>query len=118
MYLKANKFGPGGIGMRKALFLTLFLVLGLSAFTEEMFGQELYKWVDEKGTVHFSDNPTYAKAQQQKETSKENGIEVLKRSEPSNQPKRDSQGRIVINYSQGAGSSGGGGSTTYSSGRS
>ncbi len=105
--------------MRKALFLMLFLVLGLSTLAEDMFGQELYKWVDEKGTLHFSDNPVYARSQQQKERlSKENGIEVLKKSEPSNRPKRDSEGRIVINYSQGASSIGGGGSTTYSTGRS
>jgi len=94
----------------------VFLTFVLSAFTEDIFGQEFYKWVDEKGTVHFSDNPTYARAQQQKENSKENGIEVLKRSEPSNRPARDSKGRIIINYSQGASS--GGGSVSVSRGTS
>jgi hypothetical protein len=89
-------------------------VFVLSAFTQEIFGQEFYKWVDEEGTVHFSDNPTYARAQQQKENSKESGIEVLKKSEPSNRPARDSKGRIIINYSQGASSSGGGGTTSRS----
>ena len=103
--------------MRKIAFLMVSLVFVLSAFTQDIFGQEFYKWVDEKGTVHFSDNPTYARSQQQKEYSKENGIEVLKRSEPSNRPARDSKGRIIINYSQGASSSGGGG-TTRSSGTS
>jgi hypothetical protein len=93
------------------------LVFVLSGFTQDIFGQEFYKWIDEKGTVHFSDNPTYARAQQQKENSKENGIEVLKRSEPSNRPARDPKGRIIINYSQGASSSGGGW-TTRSSGTS
>jgi hypothetical protein len=92
----------------------LFLVFILSAFTEDIFGQEFYKWVDEKGTVHFSDNPTYARTQQQKENSKENGIEVLKKSEPSNRPATDSKGRIIINYSQGASSSGGGWTTSSS----
>ena len=98
-----------------------FLVFVLSAITQDIFGQELYKWVDEKGTVHFSDNPTYARAQQQKEKSKENGIEVLKRSESSNRPMRDSEGRIIINHSQGAGGgsgSSGRGSRTVSSGSS
>ncbi len=108
--------------MRKTLLLMASLAFVLSTFTQDIFGQELYKWVDEKGTVHFSDNPVYARSQQQKEKlSKENGIEVLKRAEPSNQPKRDSQGRIVINYTQGPGGSSGssgGSSRTTSSGTS
>jgi len=106
--------------MREVAFI-IFLVFGLSAFSEDIFGQEFYKWVDEKGTVHFSDNPVYARAQQQKEKhSKENGIEVLKKSEPSNRPMRDSQGRIVINYTQGSSgsSSSSGGSRSVSSGTS
>jgi len=106
--------------VRKIVFLIVFPVFVLSAFTGNIFGQEFYKWVDEKGTVHFSDNPTYARAQQQKETSKESGIEVLKRSEASNSPRTDPSGkRIIINYSQGSGgSSSGGGSRTVSSGSS
>ena len=106
--------------MREVAFI-IFLVFGFSAFSEDIFGQEFYKWVDEKGTVHFSDNPVYARAQQQKEKhSKENGIEVLKKSEPSNRPMRDSQGRIVINYTQGSSgsSSSSGGSRSVSSGTS
>ena len=105
--------------MRKIVFSMVFLVFVLPAFTQDIFGQEFYKWVDEKGTVHFSDNPTYARSQQQKEYSKENGIEVLKRSESSNRPTTDPSGkRIIINYSQGASSSGGGGTTYSSSGTS
>lgn len=105
--------------MRK-IVLTILLVFVLSTFAGNLFGQELYKWVDEKGTVHFSDNPVYARSQQQKEKhSKEDGLEVLKKSEPSNRPMRDSQGRIVINYTQGASSgsvASGGGSRSVSSG--
>ncbi len=105
--------------MRK-IVLAILLVFVLSTFAGDLFAQELYKWVDEKGTVHFSDNPVYARSQQQKEKhSKEDGLEVLKKTEPSNQPMRDSQGRIVINYTQGAGSStvvSGGGSRSVSSG--
>jgi len=106
----------------KILFLVVFLVFVLSGFTEDIYGQEFYKWVDEKGTVHFSDNPVYARSQQQKEKhSNENGIEVLKKSESSNRSIMDRSGkRMIINYSQGAspgiGSFGGG--TTYSSGTS
>ena len=109
--------------MRRLIFLMLFPFLVLSGFSENISGQELYKWVDEKGTVHFSDNPVYARSQQQKEKlSKENGIEVLKKSEPSSRATRDSEGRIVINYTQGSGgssvSSSGGGSRSVSSGSS
>ena len=105
--------------MRKIVFLMVFQVFVLSPFTQDIFGQEFYKWVDEKGTVHFSDNPTYARSQQQKEHSKENGIEVLKKSEPSNRPAMDPGGkRIIINYSQGSGGSSGGGSASVSRGTS
>ncbi len=109
--------------MRKLFFLMVFPLFILSGFTENISGQELYKWVDEKGVVHFSDNPVYARSQQQKEKfSKENGIEVLKKAEPSNRAVRDSEGRIIINYTQGSGgssvASSGGGSRSVSSGSS
>ena len=103
--------------MRKIAFLIVSMAFVLSAFTQDIFGQEYYKWVDEKGAVHFSDNPTYARSEQQKERLKENGIEVLKRPEPSNRPTTDAGGkRIIINYSQDSNGSSGGGSV--SSGRS
>jgi len=108
--------------MRKIAYLIVSMAFILSAFTQDIFGQEYYKWVDEKGAVHFSDNPVYARSQQQKEKySNEDGIEVLKKSEPSTRPARDSEGRIIINYSQGSGGSGGssgGGSGRASSGSS
>jgi hypothetical protein len=71
--------------MRKIVF-TIFLVVGLFVFTENIFGQGLYKWVDEKGTTHFSDNPPAPAGNQEKRLIKESGIEVLKRSEPKNRP--------------------------------
>ncbi len=43
--------------MRSKTFL-VFLVLFLLAIGKNSWGDEFYKWVDEKGTVHFSDNPT------------------------------------------------------------
>jgi hypothetical protein len=99
----------------KKVVLIAFLTFGLLGLTENIFGQGLYKWVDEKGTIHFSDNPPSAVSNQDKEPSKENGIEVLKRSETANQ-----QGNVVgskgtsikIGYSQSSGGSSGGGSTT------
>jgi hypothetical protein len=100
----------------KKIVLTTFLVFGLFTSAENIFGQELYKWVDEKGTVHFSDNPTSTVFNQEKERPIENGLEVLKRSETGNRSQATASGgkRIIINYSQSssAGSSSGGGSTT------
>jgi hypothetical protein len=105
--------------MRK-IVLIVFLVFGLLAFTQNIFGQEFYKWVDKKGTVHFSDTLPSPTLNQEKEPPKENGIEVLKRSEMGNQSQATGPGgkRIIINYSQGSGGSSGGGSTTVRSGRS
>jgi hypothetical protein len=106
--------------MRK-IVLILLLVFSLLAFTEKIFGQGLYKWVDEKGTIHFSDNPPSTVSNREKEPPKENGIEVLKRKEMGNRSQATASGgkRIIIDYSQGAsGSSSRGGSTTVRSGRS
>ena len=100
--------------MRKIVLITFF-VFGLLGITESIFGQGLYKWVDEKGTVHFSDNPPSKVSNQGKELPKENGIEVLKRKEMGNQSQATGPGgkRITINYSQGSGGgSSTGGSTT------
>ena len=105
--------------MRK-IVLIVFLVFGLLAFTQNIFGQEFYKWVDKKGTVHFSETPPSSTFNQEKEPPKENGIEVLKRKEMGNQSQAAGPGgkRIIINYSQSSGDSSGGGSTTVRSGRS
>jgi len=98
--------------MQKIVLIT-FLVFGLFAFTENIFGQGFYKWVDEKGTIHFSDNPTSSVFNQEKEPPKENGIEVLKRLERGNRSKATvSGGKIIIDYSQGSSGSSSGGSTT------
>jgi hypothetical protein len=105
--------------MRK-IVLIVFLVFSLLAFTQNIFGQGLYKWVDEKGTVHFSDNPPSAVSDREKEPPKENGIEVLKRKEMGNRSQATASGgkRIIIDYSQGSSGGSTGGSTTIRSGRS
>ena len=103
------------------IVLTTFLVFGLFAFTENIFGQGFYKWVDEKGTIHFSDNPTSSVFKREKELPKEDGIEVLKRLERGNRSKATaSEGnKIIIDYSQGSsGSSSGRSTTIIRSGRS
>ncbi len=105
--------------MRKIILIT-FLILGFLAFTEKIFGQEFYKWVDEKGTVHFSDTPPSPTRNQEKELPKENGIEVLKKLETGKQPKGlASSGKSTsIGYTQSSGGSSGGGSIKIRSGRS
>jgi hypothetical protein len=99
--------------MRK-IVLILLLVFSLIAFTEKTFGQGLYKWVDEKGTVHFSDNPPLTGSNQEKGLTIENGMELLKRKEMGNQSQATGPGgkRIIINYSQGSGGSSSGETTT------
>src|SRR4030042_3176132 len=34
----------------------LLLIIGLLLSSPLVFGQEIYQWVDEKGTVHFTDD--------------------------------------------------------------
>jgi hypothetical protein len=36
--------------------LVALILVGLSTFCSSAFGQEVYRWVDEKGTVHFADD--------------------------------------------------------------
>jgi len=108
--------------MRKIVFTT-FLIFGFFVFTENIFGQGYYKWVDEKGTIHFSDNSTSSVGNQEKGPPKENGIEVLKRSDPKNRPQgmvKNGNSIRIFGFSQTSGSSSGsgGGSTTVKSGRS
>jgi len=106
--------------MRK-IVLIVFLVFGLLGFNGNIFAEGIYKWVDEKGTVHFSDNPTSGVFNQEKDRPKENGLEVLKRKEMGNRSQATTPGgkTFIIDYSQGSsGSSGGGSTRTISSGRS
>ncbi len=72
--------------MRKIVFTT-FLVFGFFAFTENIFGEGLYKWVDEKGTIHFSDRFATSVGNQVKGPPEKDGMEVLKRSEEANKRK-------------------------------
>ena len=65
--------------MRKIVFTT-FLVFGLFVFTENIFGQGCYKWVDKKGTIHFS-HCRNSSVRNQRLRPIENGMEVVKRSE-------------------------------------
>jgi hypothetical protein len=67
------------------IWLILFIVLGLMGIGEKGFGQYLYKWVDEKGTVHFSDDPPpQTSVKEEKKPSTENTAKILKKLEYGN----------------------------------
>jgi hypothetical protein len=68
------------------MFLILLITfLSFWGMIGNTFGQELYKWVDEKGTVHFSDNPTSGVLKsQEKPTFKEDTQKILKGIETGN----------------------------------
>ena len=40
------------------ILLAILMIFGLLSFVGNSFADEFYKWVDAKGTIHFSDNPT------------------------------------------------------------
>jgi hypothetical protein len=61
-----------------------FILFGFIIFTEDIFGQGIYKSVDEKGTVNFSDNPNSPVVTTKKGAAKQDGAEVLKRNEKAN----------------------------------
>jgi hypothetical protein len=65
------------------IIIILLVVLGFFASGEGVFGQTLYKWVDEKGTVHFSEDPP-PRNKEEKRTSKGNSSEILKKLEIGN----------------------------------
>ena len=52
--------------------ITLLVLVGLIGLSSLAAAQELYRWVDEKGTIHFTDDPTQIpeKYRQQIETRK------------------------------------------------
>jgi hypothetical protein len=100
-----------------------FIVFGFIIFTEDIFGQEIYKSVDEKGTINFSDNPTSPVITTKKGAAKQDGAEVLKRNQTANRPPvTDSDIKAILQtmptWRGSASSSGGGSSGTVRRGRS
>ena len=64
------------------ILLILFIVMGLLGIVEKGFGQTLYKWVDEKGTVHFSeDPPPQTTVKEEKKPPTEDTAKILKKLE-------------------------------------
>ena len=64
--------------------LILLIVFGFIVFAGDTFGQQVYKSVDEKGTINFSDNPNSSVIKTKKGAPKQDGAEVLKRDEIAN----------------------------------
>jgi len=58
-----------------------FIILCFIIFAEGIFGQEVYKSVDQKGTINFSDSPTSPVVNRREGAAKQDGAEVLKKNE-------------------------------------
>ena len=78
------------------MFLILFLSWGLCAMPGVTTGQQIYKWVDEKGTVHFSETPTSDDLKPQgKQNSKERTLEIVTGVEKTREPSKE---EVLIEY--------------------
>jgi len=78
------------------MFLILFLSWGLCVMPGVTTGQQIYKWVDEKGTVHFSETPTSDNLKPQgKQNSKERTLEVVTGVEKTREPSKE---EVLIEY--------------------
>jgi hypothetical protein len=72
------------------MFLILIFAFALCAMVEGAAGQQIYKWVDEKGTVHFSETPTSDVLKPQgNQNSKERSLEVVKGLEKTKEPSKE-----------------------------
>ncbi len=71
-------------------FLVLILACTLCAVTGKTAGQQIYKWVDEKGTVHFSETPPSDSLKPQgKQNPKERTLEVVTGVEKTREPSKE-----------------------------
>jgi len=71
--------------MRK-LILIPFIVSGLIILPENIFRQEIYESVDEKGTINLLDSPASSVITTKEGTARQDGEEVLKRHGMANRP--------------------------------
>lgn len=70
--------------MHKLILIPL-IVVGV-IFTEGIFREKIYKPVDEKGTVNFSDSANSPVITTRRGAARQDGAEVLKRNEMANRP--------------------------------
>jgi hypothetical protein len=73
--------------MKRSLFL---LFLFLVAFNSSICEAQLYKWVDEKGTIHFSDDPPPAALKTQAKDPAKVQVKTQDKNQEKNQ-KRNSE---------------------------
>ena len=68
----------------------LFILIGLTSMSWMVFGQEVYRWVDEKGTIHFADDLTLIPEKYRGQ------IQQRKSPEKSPSPSIKTQGEMAI----------------------
>jgi hypothetical protein len=83
----------GEIEMRSKVFL-VFLVLFLLAIDENTWANEIYKWVDEKGTVHLSDTPPPAVLKNQDKGQPKNQDLNKDKTDDKNQVKNQDKNKV------------------------
>ena len=81
------------IEVRKKVFLIL-LVLFLFAVGTTTWGNEIYKWVDEKGTVHLSDTPPPATLKNQDKSQAKSQDINKDKIEDKNQARNQDKNRV------------------------
>jgi clan AA aspartic protease (TIGR02281 family) len=74
--------GKGSEKMR----LILFLIIMLTFFVPSSYG-EMYKWVDEKGTVHFTDDPSNIPEKYRQDAETRTPPKETSTSQPQEKPK-------------------------------
>jgi clan AA aspartic protease (TIGR02281 family) len=74
--------GKGSEKMR----LILFLIIMLTFFVPSSYG-EMYKWVDEKGTVHFTDDPSSIPEKYRQDSETRTPPKETSTSQPQEKPK-------------------------------
>ncbi len=91
-----------------------FIIFGFIIFAGDIFGQEVYKSVDQKGTINFSDTPTSPVVNRKEGAAKQDGAEVLKKNEMAKRgPMTDDEIKAILLKKptwRGSASSGGAGS--------
>jgi hypothetical protein len=81
----------------KKLVVSIVLLLGLFGFTENIFADGYYKWVDRKGTIHYS-NTRNSSVRHQRLRPIEEGMRVLKRAEEKRKVVVVSRGKALTIY--------------------
>jgi hypothetical protein len=81
----------------KKIVVSTVLLLGLFGFTENIFADGYYKWVDKKGTIYFS-NTRNSSVRNRPLRPIEEGIRVLKRAEGKRKVVVVSRGKALRIY--------------------